>query len=172
MHGAEGGSRLGHVKSDAMRGLHHAAHRPVVTLPKRRKPEGRSRSGDRGVLPHTATKGFARSYRINLRLLPELAFSSGRDEIKPCGILGANDDCAIRAFHAATTAGFSIPDEVALAGIDNDEIYCESWDARAASRQTDSERRPAIPSSTKYTNTAFARCANFSRVVISQSELS
>ena len=33
---------------------------------------------------------------------------------KPCGILGANDDCAIRAFHAATTAGFSIPDEVAL----------------------------------------------------------
>ena len=66
-------------KSDAMRGLHHAAHRPVVTLPKRRKPEGRSRSGDRGVLPHTATKGFARSYRINLRLLPELAFSSEHD---------------------------------------------------------------------------------------------
>ena len=62
-----------------MRGLHHAAHRPVVTLPKRRKPEGRSRSGDRGVLPHTATKGFARSYRINLRLLPELAFSSEHD---------------------------------------------------------------------------------------------
>ena len=31
------------------------------------------------VLPHTATKGFARSYRINLRLLPELAFSSEHD---------------------------------------------------------------------------------------------
>lgn len=81
MRGAEGGSRLGHVKSDARRGLHCAAHRPVVTLPKRRKPEGRSRSGDRGVLPHTATKGFARSYRINLRLLPELAFSSEHDAI-------------------------------------------------------------------------------------------
>ena len=81
MHGAEGGSRLGHVKSDARRGLHHAAHRPVVTLPKRRKPEGRSRSGDRGELPHTATKGFARSYRINLRLLPELAFSSEHDAL-------------------------------------------------------------------------------------------
>ena len=79
MHGAEGGSRLGHVKSDAMRGLRHAAHRQVVALPKRRKPEGRSRSGDRGGLPHAATRGFARSYRINLRLLPELAFSSGHD---------------------------------------------------------------------------------------------
>ena len=30
-------------------------------------------------LPHAATKGFARSYRINLRLLPELAVSSGHD---------------------------------------------------------------------------------------------
>lgn len=45
---------------------------------------------------------------------------------KPCGILGANDDCAIKAFHAAVTAGFSVPDEVAVAGIDNDEIVCES----------------------------------------------
>jgi len=80
VHGAEGGSRLGHVKSDARRGLHHAARRTVVTLPKRRKPEGRSRSGDRAGLPHAATKGFARSYRINLRLLPELAFSFEHDE--------------------------------------------------------------------------------------------
>ena len=79
MHGAEGGSRLGHVKSDARRGLRHAAHRQVVALPKRRKPEGRSRSGDRGELPHAATEEFARSYRINLRLLSELAFSSGHD---------------------------------------------------------------------------------------------
>ena len=79
MHGAEGGSRLGHVKSDAQRGLHHAARRTVVTLPKRRKPEGRSRSGDRGELPHAATEEFAKSYQINLRLLPELAFSFEHD---------------------------------------------------------------------------------------------
>ena len=80
VHGAEGGSRLGHVKSDAKRGLHYAAHRTVVALPKRRKPEGRSRSGARGELPHAATREFARSYRINLRLLSELAFSSEHDE--------------------------------------------------------------------------------------------
>ena len=95
MHGAEGGSRLGHVKSDARRGLHHAAHGPVVALPKRRKPEGRSRSGDRGGLPHAATKGFARSYRINLRLLPELAFSSGHDEdLLDCDLLDRMDKIA------------------------------------------------------------------------------
>ena len=45
---------------------------------------------------------------------------------KPCGILGAADISAIKTFHAATAAGFLIPDEVAIAGIDNDEIYCES----------------------------------------------
>ena len=84
VHGAEGGSRLGHVKSDAQRGLRAPAHRQVVALTKRRKPEGRSRSGDRGGLPHAATKGFARSYRINLRLLPELAVSSGHDVLILC----------------------------------------------------------------------------------------
>lgn len=45
---------------------------------------------------------------------------------KPCGILGANDEFAMKAFHAAKSAGLSIPDDVAIVGIDNDEIYCES----------------------------------------------
>ena len=45
------GSRPGHVKIDAMRGLHHAATRSVVDLPKSRKAEGRSRDGDRAELP-------------------------------------------------------------------------------------------------------------------------
>ena len=45
---------------------------------------------------------------------------------KPCGILGANDEFALKAFHAAKSAGLSIPDDVAITGIDNDEIYCES----------------------------------------------
>ena len=44
---------------------------------------------------------------------------------KPCGILGANDHCAIEAHHAATICGFRIPDDVAIAGIDNDEQICE-----------------------------------------------
>lgn len=45
---------------------------------------------------------------------------------KPCGILAANDRCAIEVVHAAAAAGLSIPEHIALVGIDNDEIYCES----------------------------------------------
>lgn len=45
---------------------------------------------------------------------------------KPCGIFGANDSCAAAAYHAAVTGGFRIPDDVAIAGIDNDELFCET----------------------------------------------
>lgn len=45
---------------------------------------------------------------------------------KPCGILAANDSCAIEVFHAAAATELSIPEHIALVGIDNDEIYCES----------------------------------------------
>ena len=44
----------------------------------------------------------------------------------PCGVLAANDQCALDVYHAATAAGLSIPGDVALIGIDNDEISCES----------------------------------------------
>ena len=58
---------------------------------------------------------------------------------KPCGILGANDDCAVKAYHAATTAGLSIPDDVAIAGIDNDEMFCESVTPGLTSAEPDFE---------------------------------
>ncbi len=45
---------------------------------------------------------------------------------KPCGILGANDYCAMEACHAVVTLGLSIPEDVRIAGIDNDENYCET----------------------------------------------
>lgn len=44
---------------------------------------------------------------------------------KPCGIFGANDHCAAEAYHVAVSAGFRIPEDVAIAGIDNDELYCD-----------------------------------------------
>ncbi len=58
---------------------------------------------------------------------------------KPCGILGANDLCAVKAFAAATAAGLSIPDEVAIAGIDNDELLCESVTPGLTSAEPDFE---------------------------------
>ena len=58
---------------------------------------------------------------------------------KPCGILGANDGCAIKAYHAATAADFKIPDDVAIAGIDNDEMFCESVTPGITSAEPDFE---------------------------------
>ena len=58
---------------------------------------------------------------------------------RPCGILGANDDCAIKAYHAATAAGLAIPDDAAIAGIDNDEMYCESVSPGLTSAEPDFE---------------------------------
>ena len=58
---------------------------------------------------------------------------------KPCGILGANDEFAIKAFHAAKSAGLTIPDDVAIVGIDNDEIYCESVSPGLTSVEPDFE---------------------------------
>jgi LacI family transcriptional regulator len=56
---------------------------------------------------------------------------------KPCGILAANDQCAVEAFNATVAAGFSIPGEVAIAGIDNDEMYCESTSPGITSAEPD-----------------------------------
>ena len=58
---------------------------------------------------------------------------------RPCGILGANDDCAIKAYHAATAAGLAIPDDVAIAGIDNDEMFSESVSPGLTSAEPDFE---------------------------------
>jgi DNA-binding LacI/PurR family transcriptional regulator len=59
---------------------------------------------------------------------------------KPCGILGTNDDCAIKAYHAATAAGLAIPDDVAIVGIDNDEMFCEAVSPGLTSAEPDFER--------------------------------
>ena len=58
---------------------------------------------------------------------------------KPCGILGANDYCAMEAYHAAVMAGLKIPDDVLIAGIDNDESYCETVSPGLTSVEPDFE---------------------------------
>ena len=58
---------------------------------------------------------------------------------KPCGILGANDYCAMEAYHAALVAGLKIPDDVLVAGIDNDESYCETVSPGLTSVEPDFE---------------------------------
>ena len=58
---------------------------------------------------------------------------------KPCGILAANDYVAQLVHHAAQTLGLKIPDDVALVGIDNDELYCEALQPGITSVQPDFE---------------------------------
>ena len=58
---------------------------------------------------------------------------------KPCGILGANDYCAMEAYYATTKSGLAIPDEVAIAGIDNDEHFCEAVSPGLTSVEPDFE---------------------------------
>ena len=76
----------------------------------------------------------------SLAILPQTGLKEAIAALpRPCGIIGANDDCAIRAYHAATAAGLSIPDEVAIAGIDNDEMYCEAVSPGLTSAEPDFE---------------------------------
>ena len=48
-----------------------------------------------------------------------------RDLPKPCGILASDDLRAMDVFQAAKAAHATIPDDIALASIDNDEMLCE-----------------------------------------------
>ncbi|MGN0832210.1 MAG: substrate-binding domain-containing protein [Kiritimatiellia bacterium] len=45
---------------------------------------------------------------------------------KPCGVLAVNDCCAVELWPAAAALGLSIPGDVAVVGIDNDEPCAES----------------------------------------------
>ena len=45
---------------------------------------------------------------------------------RPCAVLAANDYVAQRVHHAARAAGLRVPDDVALCGVDDDELYCEA----------------------------------------------
>ena len=44
---------------------------------------------------------------------------------KPCGVICANDITAQKMMSEAMRAGIAIPDELAVIGIDNDELICE-----------------------------------------------
>lgn len=45
---------------------------------------------------------------------------------KPCGVLACKDEAALDVLHACEILGFSVPDEVAVIGVDNDRLLCES----------------------------------------------
>ena len=62
-----------------------------------------------------AEKGVRNRFAAWLKELP-----------KPCGLLAANDLLAIEAINVCRTVGITVPDEIAVLGVDNDEIACEN----------------------------------------------
>lgn len=81
---------------------------------------------------------FARSQgvEVNILSLPENKRHgwSGVSDIcswlagfaKPCGILACNDEAGVAVLHACKLSGFRVPEEVAVIGVDNDGLLCES----------------------------------------------
>ena len=47
---------------------------------------------------------------------------------KPTGVLASNDMCALQVLNACGEYGIAVPDDVAVIGVDNDEVLCELGD--------------------------------------------
>ena len=45
---------------------------------------------------------------------------------RPIGVFAVRDRAAIRVYDACRSLGFSIPEEVAILGVDNDELFCNT----------------------------------------------
>ena len=63
----------------------------------------------------TAEKGFRARFTSWLKKLP-----------KPCGLFAANDLLAVEALNVCHAVGIAVPDEIAVLGVDNDEVACEN----------------------------------------------
>ena len=59
---------------------------------------------------------------------------------KPVGLMCCNDDRSQQALQAAKLAGFKVPDEIAIIGVDNDELICELSDPPLSSVSVNFER--------------------------------
>lgn len=45
---------------------------------------------------------------------------------KPCGVLACKDDAGLDVLQACRMLGYAVPDDVAVIGVDNDRLLCES----------------------------------------------
>ena len=59
---------------------------------------------------------------------------------KPCGIFAANDPVAQHVVAMAQNENIRIPEDVAVLGVDNDEIYCEGIMPGISSIETDMDK--------------------------------
>src|SRR6267378_947832 len=59
---------------------------------------------------------------------------------KPVGLMACNDVCGRQVLQACVTAGLRVPDDVAVVGVDNDDLICELSDPPLSSVGLDVER--------------------------------
>lgn len=59
---------------------------------------------------------------------------------RPCGLLGANDEMGMFVLEIARECGIDVPGELAVLGIDNDELRCENAEPTLSSILPDFER--------------------------------
>ena len=59
---------------------------------------------------------------------------------RPCAVFAANDEVGIAVMSACAHLGLSVPDDVAVLGVDNDEELCESATPTLSSIHVDAER--------------------------------
>ena len=113
-------------------GLKHFAYVPWITRTAysvaRRQAFARLMAGLGGtcVSCTEAEVRNARAFRDFLRALP-----------RPCGILACNDFIARRTVDACAKIGLSVPEDVALVGIDDDPISCEAGNVTLSSVRRD-----------------------------------
>ena len=58
---------------------------------------------------------------------------------KPCGVFAVNDEMGSKVVSACKLAGLSVPDDVAVVGVDNDESLCEQSQVSLSSVRIDFE---------------------------------
>jgi LacI family transcriptional regulator len=59
---------------------------------------------------------------------------------KPTGLMACNDVCGRQVLQACVTAELRVPDDIAVIGVDNDELICELSDPPLSSVALDVER--------------------------------
>ena len=60
---------------------------------------------------------------------------------KPCGVFAVNDEMGSKVVSACALAGLSVPDDVAVVGVDNDESLCEQSQVSLSSVRIDYEEQ-------------------------------
>jgi len=91
-------------------------------------------TSNRGIRQHVLPDGNGDVVR-HMRRLAEWVVSLPR----PCGILAVNDRIGAEILQICRRRGIAVPDEIAVVGIDNDELICENCEPTLTSAAPDFE---------------------------------